>query len=73
MASLLIALGILLGILFLPDTKMNDTLGLLSFISKAKETTKAFEEYFLQNITQGITMFLILGALTIYARKKIQG
>lgn len=72
-SSLIIALVILLGILFLPDAKMNNTLGFLSFLSKAKETTAAFEAYFLRNITQGIIAFLILGVLTIYARKKIQG
>lgn len=66
-ASFLIAFGILLGILFLPDTTYEPIKNIFNIVSKATTTTYALGSHILSNfvsaIVTGLFLFLFIRSI----------
>jgi hypothetical protein len=66
--SLVIALAILMGILFLPDIKLQKLNQLLRFISRSQETALALGKYLIQRVETAVIVLIISLILGLIAQ-----
>jgi multisubunit Na+/H+ antiporter MnhC subunit len=71
-SSLIFAILILLGILFLPDTRLKPITSMLNFLSKGNNTAYAFGGYLIQKILTGAIIILVtIGLYRVVQKRRV--